>query len=115
MTVSSTTVSVADQFNPTNWMEPLTLFSAIGVAGGARNIRQGLAPTALMSGAFVAATAVRSRRLDSGAFLVVGQYFDSYAIGVVIAGQLRRSATEIEKLREETVRNARLEHFQCLG
>ena len=107
--VSSTTVSVADQFNPTNWMEPLTLFSAIGVAGGARNMRQGLAATALMSGAFVAATAVRSRRLDSRAFLVVGQYFGSYAIGVVIAGQLRRSAKEIEKLREETVRNAGLE------
>ena len=99
----SAALPAEEQFNATNWMFPVSLMSGVGAASAFARRRDGLGATLVLGGSYVAASAFRSKRRGIATLLGFGQYVETFIVGDLITRQLRRTATEIVRLRAQAV------------
>jgi signal transduction histidine kinase len=95
-----------DQFGSSNWMFPLTLFSAVGASAGLRERRQSIAATVALLSTYSIATNARTtgrvRQSLFGAF----QYAGCFVGGDLLIRRHRGNAVLIEQAGRDAVERA---------
>jgi signal transduction histidine kinase len=96
-----------EQFGSTNWMFPLTLFSAVGASAGFRRRWQSLgAATAFMT-TYTVATRARTPRQWSDRLFGAFQYAGCFVGGDLLIRRHRANAALIEQAEHDAVAHAR--------
>lgn len=103
LALCSAALPADEQFNAANWMFPVSLMSGVGAAAAFERRRDGFTATTALGGVYLAATSLGSKRRGPATVLGLAQYFECYAAGAILTRQVRRTATQIQRLRAEAV------------
>jgi signal transduction histidine kinase len=100
-------LSPEDQFGSTNWMFPLTLFSAVGASAGFRRRAESLSSAAAFMATYSVATRARTSRQWTQSLFGAFQYAGCFVGGDLLIRRHRANAALIEQADHDAVAHAR--------